>query len=179
MKHVISDDVELTLPDQRFAEELFALVDTNRERLRAWLPWVDGTKSVEDTRGFITNARKRFAERGDIAAMVWFKGKIAGCVDLCDINSHSGTAEIGYWIGGDYEGKGLVTVACRALLDHAFSDLGLQRVQIRVEPANERSKAIPKRLGFQHEGTLRSAVRPRDCNVDLEIYSILRDELAG
>jgi len=45
----IRDDLELGLLEQRHAEELFALVDHNREYLREWLPWVDNSRSIADT----------------------------------------------------------------------------------------------------------------------------------
>lgn len=175
----VNDNIDLVLLESRHAEEYYALIDANREHLGQWLPWVDGTKTPDDTRAFIRNVRKRFAEKGDIVAGIRVDGKIAGFIGLEDINEALHSAEVGYWLGAEFEGKGLVTMSCRALLDYAFGEIGLQRVQIRVEPQNERSRAIPRRLGFQYEGTLRRGGLARNQPVDLEVYSILRDEWVG
>ena len=158
------------------AEELFALIDANREHLRPWLPWVDRETSPETSRGFIREMLFKFASGTDLLAGVRYEGRLAGAIGLHDINTHSGTAEIGYWLGAEFEGKGLMTRACAAMLGHAFDDMKLNRIQIRVEPANNRSRAIPRRLGFHYEGTLRQINRIHDRFADLELYSMLKSE---
>jgi ribosomal-protein-serine acetyltransferase len=175
----IGDNAEMMLFEPRHADHYYALIDANRERLRKWFTWVDGTRSRDDTLAFIVAARRRYAERGDITAGIWYDGQVAGSVGLEDIDQESGTAEIGYWLGEAYEGKGLVTNACRTLLDYAFRDLGLSRVQLRVQPTNERSKAVARRLDFQYEGTLRRAAKQYGRPIDLEVYSMLSDEWKG
>jgi ribosomal-protein-serine acetyltransferase len=84
--------------------------------------------------------------------------------------------EIGYWIDGDAEGKGLAIEACRSIIAYAFSDLGLRRVQIRCANENHRSRAIPEKLGFREEGIIRQCERLRDRTVDLVIYGMLSEE---
>ena len=176
--HRLDENTELSILEPLHAEELFALIDRNRNYLRRWLPWVDGTKSPDDTREFRKQALHQFAEDGSIVAGIWHKGAIAGTIGL-----HSDGAkckEIGYWIGEEFQGKGLVTSACRALITHAFDTLGINRIQIHVEPDNHRSKAIPERLGFPYEGTLRQMGTNADGkSVDLMIYSLLKDEWGG
>jgi ribosomal-protein-serine acetyltransferase len=79
-------------------------------------------------------------------------------------------AEIGYWLGREFQGHGMVTDACRAVTRHALVELGLNRVEIRCATGNAKSKAIPLRLGFTLEGVLRQA--------ELEVYSMLRSDFA-
>jgi ribosomal-protein-serine acetyltransferase len=69
-----------------------------------------------------------------------------------------------------------MTRAVRALLAMAFDGLALERIEIRCAAGNVRSQAIPKRLGFTYEGTLRSAQRLHGRSVDLRIYGLLREE---
>jgi len=172
--HRLARGVELQMLEPRHADELFALVDRNRERLRKWLPWVDGTKKADDTRAFIRDSLKRHAETSDVVAGIWHRGKLAGTIG---IHIHvEGRAMIGYWLGKDFEGKGLVTLACRAMVAHAFRDLGVERVEILAEPRNRRSRAIPQRLGFRREGTLRHIAKHNGRFIDHVVYSLLREE---
>jgi ribosomal-protein-serine acetyltransferase len=83
---------------------------------------------------------------------------------------------LGYWLGEEYQGKGLVTAACRALVEHAFGELGLNRVVISCATENEKSCAIPERLGFRREGIERQAEWLYDHFVDHVTYSALASE---
>jgi ribosomal-protein-serine acetyltransferase len=69
-----------------------------------------------------------------------------------------------------------VTKACRVLLDYAFNDLKLNRVDIYCAAENAKSRAVAERLGFTHEGTLREAQWVRERFVDLAVYGILASE---
>lgn len=175
---VLSDEAALFLLEPADADEYYVLIDANRQHLRRWFNWVDETKSPDDTREFINSARKQYAERGDIIAGIRFQNHIAGFIGLVDVNARHKTAEIGYWLGAEFERHGLITLACKALLDYAFGTLNLNRVQLLIEPANERSKAVAERLGFQYEGTLRQSAKGSEGFVDQEVYSKLRQEWA-
>ncbi|NTW87022.1 MAG: GNAT family N-acetyltransferase, partial [Holophagaceae bacterium] len=86
------------------------------------------------------------------------------------------SAAIGYWLAREAEGQGLMTRAVTALLRHGFRDLKLNRIEIRAGIRNRRSRAIPERLGFRREGTLRQAERLADRFVDHAVYGLLADE---
>lgn len=66
-----------------------------------------------------------------------------------------------------------MTEAARALVDHALFVWRLNRVEIRAAVGNERSRAIPERLGFRNEGTLRRVERVGDRYLDCVVYSVL------
>ncbi len=83
---------------------------------------------------------------------------------------------IGYWLGGEYEGKGIMTRACTALIDYGFGELGLNRIVIRASTENTRSQAVPLRLGFTREGVERQAEWLNDHFIDMIVYSMLRSE---
>src|SRR5919199_4217109 len=88
-----------------------------------------------------------------------------------------GALEIGYWIRSDVTGRGLGTEAAAALTRVAVEAHGVQRVEIRCDPNNARSAAIPRRLGYRHEATLPNDTltpdgRPRDTMV----WALLADE---
>ena len=83
---------------------------------------------------------------------------------------------LGYWIGEAYQGRGLVTASCRALITHAFDEARLNRVEIRCAVENRKSRAIPARLGFRQEGLLRDAEWLYDHFVDHVVYATLVKE---
>lgn len=172
----IDDDTELRLLENRHAEELFALTNQNREYLRKWLPWLDDNRSLEDSRAFITKSLIQYANNEGFPTGIWFKGALAGVIGYNKIEWSDRTASIGYWIGASFQGKGLVTRACRALIDHAFNELGLNRVEIRCATGNKKSRAIPERIGFTQEGTARQAEWLYDHFVDHAVYGMLASE---
>jgi ribosomal-protein-serine acetyltransferase len=80
---------------------------------------------------------------------------------------------LGYWLGASYQGRGLITKSCGVLLDHLFTELGLNRVEIACAVGNTKSRAIPERLGFVQEGVLRQQEWLYDHFVDHAVYAML------
>jgi ribosomal-protein-serine acetyltransferase len=86
---------------------------------------------------------------------------------------------IGYWLAAPWQGKGIMTTACAALIDHAFKELKLHRVEIRCATGNARSRAIPERLGFVKEGVIRQGEWVNDRFLDLAVYGMLATDWAA
>ncbi|HEV2660378.1 MAG TPA: GNAT family protein, partial [Ktedonobacteraceae bacterium] len=84
--------------------------------------------------------------------------------------------EIGYWLAAPFQGKGIMTKACRVMVDYAFTRLGVQKVVIRCALGNTRSCAIPQRLGFQHEGIVKQGEWLYDHFVDLNVFGMLASD---
>lgn len=169
----IGANTELRLLELSHAEPLFALVDSCRSYLRPWLPWVDGTRAVSDTKAFIELTRKQLAEDNGFQAGIWLDGRIVGVIGFHKVDRKNRSTTIGYWLGETHQGKGLMTRACETLVDHAFKDLGLNRVEIRCATENKKSQAIPERLGFRKEGVSHDSEWLYDHFVDHVIYGML------
>jgi ribosomal-protein-serine acetyltransferase len=172
----IGNGIDLRLLEERHAEAVFALADRNREHLRPWLPWVDYTKSADDVRRFIRETLDQFANNLGFHAGIWVHGELSGGIGFHPINWLNRNTSIGYWLGASFQGKGIVTQACRACIDYAFRELKLNRVEIRCAPGNTRSCAIPERLGFTREGVIRQAQWVNDRFLDNVVYGILASE---
>jgi ribosomal-protein-serine acetyltransferase len=171
----LSDDVELRLLEEADAGELYALVDANRDHLAGWMPWA-ADQDLERTAGFLRATREK-QERGEaLEAAIVENGQIVGCAGFPMIDPIARAGIIGYWVAKDHEGRGLVTHAVRALIDHAFGPLGLHRVEIRAATDNVRSRAVPERLGFTQEGVLREAELVGDEYQDLAVYGLLASD---
>jgi len=172
----IDEDTELRIYEERHAQEVAALVDQNRAYLRQWLPWVDDSRTVEHSRAFIRNSLQQFAQNEGFQMGIWYKGTLAGGIGYHQLDWVARKVEIGYWLGEAFQGKGLMTKACRTLVTYAFGELGLNKVEIRCATENTRSCAIPKRLGFAQEGILRDAAWLYDHYVNLIVFGMLARE---
>jgi ribosomal-protein-serine acetyltransferase len=173
---IVDDETRLELLEEQHAAELFALVDANRAHLRVWLPWLDQNTAVEHTRSFIRTSLERFAARNGFACGLRHRGALAGQVGLHFVDWPNRKAGVGYWLAASHQGKGLMTRACAALLDHVFPELGLNCVELACAVGNARSCAIPERLGFTREGVLRQREWLYDHFVDHVTYSMLAAE---
>lgn len=164
---------QLALSD---AEEMFAVVDANREHLRHWLPWLDRTRSVGDSRQFITDVMQQAEANHNIQTAILLDGRLVGVASYHRIDWQNRSTSLGYWLAAAHEGHGLVTASCQVLVDHAFAALNLHRLTITCATGNARSRAIPPRLGFTHEGRQRDAEWLYDHFVDHEVYVQLQPE---
>ena len=170
----VDDEVELRLLREAHAEALFTLTDRNREYLRRWLPWVEGTGVVKATANFIRNGRDQLRRNDGLHTGIWYRGGLVGVAGYHYWNWTSRKTEIGYWLAAPLQGKGIVTRACAALVDYAFRNLGLNRIEIRTATGNARSRAVAERLGFTQEGILREAEWSAEGVVDQVVYGLLR-----
>ncbi len=172
----VDGEVSLKLLTQSDAEDVFELINRNRRHLREWLGWVDASTELAATRSFIHYNLERFTRREALDTGILYKGKLVGKIGFNNINHANKTAEIGYMLGEKYTGRGIMTRAAEAMVNLAFHEFQLQKVEIRVAPGNIKSSAIPERLGFVKEGTIRRAEFLYDHYVDHVVYGMLREE---
>ncbi|MFJ7408447.1 MULTISPECIES: GNAT family N-acetyltransferase [unclassified Lysinibacillus] len=175
-RYSINEHTYLKMLDLSDVDELFALTDRSRETLREWLPFVDNVKTVKDTEQFVRNAMQQYADNNGIQAGIYYDGKLAGVIGYHQVNWQHKWTSIGYWLGSDFVGKGLVTNSMMAFIDFAFDYLKLNRIEVRVAVGNIRSRTIPKVLGFNEEGRLRDAEWLYDHHVDQVVYGITAAE---
>ena len=170
----VDEKIALRLLEARHDAALFAQVDAHRKYLRRWMAWLDNTKSVADIAEFTRTTRQQFADNKGIVAGIWFRGELCGVVGHNHISWANRACTLGYWLSADLQGRGIMTRSCRALIDYSFAELELNRVEIRCASGNAPSRAIPQRLGFTHEGTIRQVEWLYDRFVGHEIYGLLK-----
>ena len=164
---------------------LWEAIESSRKYLRLWLPWVDKTQTPEDAEESARRMAARWLLREDLPVGIWQKGtnQLLGGSGLHRIDWTIPKFEIGYWLRKSAEGQGFMTEAVRLLCRMVFDDLRANRVEIRCDTRNIRSAAIPRRLGFLHEATLRHNSRDNSGELyDTYIFSLLpaefkRDEM--
>lgn len=177
--HRLDGAVTLRTLRAQDAAALYALIDGSRAYLREWLPFLDDAQDADSTHGFILEASRLADEQRGVVAGIWDRATLAGVISLTEINTRNRKAEIGYWLGEEHQGRGLMTRACRALITYGFDIVELHRIEIYCAPGNTRSRAIPERLGFVKEGTLREAEWLYDHYVDNVVYSMLAPDWDG
>ena len=185
---VFPDEIEcsrvvLTFLRLADSEELFELIDSERERLGRWLSWVSSCQSVEDVRERRRTNVTRRAEGSLFDYAISLPGadttrKIIGACGAFGFSEDGLSCELGYWIGEAHEGRGLTTEAIIGLQDVCFRQ-GIEEIRISCVPENERSASIPRRLGYRrkkHSGTdrgLRSArIQPPHDPLRLTVHGL-------
>lgn len=164
---------EIELSD---AEAIFKLIDSDRKNLRIWLSFIDSTKEIEDTKDFIRSTLFLPEDIRDFVAVIIYNGQKIGLIGFKLTDFVNKKTEIGYWISKEFENKGIVTKSVVKMIDYAFNNLELNRIQIKCGIGNEKSSKIPKKLNFKFEGIERSAELLNGKFIDAEVYSILKDE---
>jgi len=158
------------------AAELTEVVAANREHLARWVPWA-ASYGYEAAVEYIASAIAKIEADAGFEGAIVHDGKIVGGAGCHQVDWLNRTTAIGYWLAADV--RGLVTATVRALLDHAFGVWDLHRVVIEVVPDNQRSKAIPERLGFRQEAVLREAKLIGGRFEDALLYAMLASEWAA
>lgn len=177
MKLIINEKLYLELVQLSDAEIIFNTIDTQRKYLGEWLPFVSFIKNVADEENFIKSALETMEQTKDYVFCIRKDEKLVGLISFIKPDIANQKTEIGYWISKDYQKQGIATRATKRMCEFAFTEMGMNRVQIRCAVGNLPSKNIPKRLGFTFEGVERQGERVSE-NVfrDLEIYSKLKEE---
>jgi ribosomal-protein-serine acetyltransferase len=171
----LDERCHLRLYEQNDVDELYALVVANRKMLARWMPWAP-TLTREDTAEFIHRSRRQWAANEGFQAAIVDGGTLVGTIGFGSLHWPNRSVAIGYWLGAAGQGRGTMTRSVAALVRYAFEVYRLNRVEIRVGTENGRSRAIPERLGFSHEGTLRCAEWVNERFINHEVYALLVDE---
>lgn len=159
-------------------QELYALIEANRAHLAPWLPWA-ADQDLAATERFIAETEAQLARDDGFQACIAPEGEIVGVAGFHSVDWINRNTSIGYWLAEDAQGRGTMTSVVRALVDHAIYEWELHRVEIQCAPENRRSRAIPERLGFRAEATLRETERIGGRYLDSVVYGLLAPEWEG
>ncbi|MGV9313914.1 GNAT family N-acetyltransferase [Streptomyces sp. NPDC003691] len=161
------------------AAEFAAHMDRAREHIRPWVGQGFATEGVDAARSLLRRYAERQAADGGRLFGIRTGGTLVGGVMFTDFDAGAGNCGIGCWLEPAAEGRGLVTPACGALLDWAFTDRGLHRAEWHCRADNKRSSAVAERLGMVLEGVRRQAWPVDGVRHDKQIWAILASEWRG
>ncbi len=143
------------------APALWEAVDSSRDHLKRWMPWVNEHNSPDFSREYIRKMQAKWTLRDDFPMGIWrlTDGRLLGATGLHRIDWNVPAMESGYWLRPEAIGQGYTTEAVCLLRDFAFNHLRAERLEIRCDAQNAPSAAVPRRLAFVHEATLRCSRR--------------------
>ncbi len=167
----IDEEIHLRNIHPDDAETLFNLVERNRARLRPWIDPYALPETAKAARLFTIHCL--FNYYGDpigpseldqyfheldhyfppalrpLDLGIWFRGELVGIVSMSHLEDSATTIEFGYWITEEHEGKGIITRCISALMDYAMDNMDIHRFVIGCAANNQRSRAVPERLGYR------------------------------
>ncbi|WP_237745114.1 GNAT family N-acetyltransferase [Kribbella catacumbae] len=158
------------------AGQFAAAVEGAREHLAPWIPWALYINDADSARTFLQRVADAHARDADHFYGIRVGEVLVGGVRLANFNASGGTSELGVWLAPEMQGRGLASRASRCLIDWAFQQRGISRVEWRNDPRNARSSAVARRLGMTREGLLRSSFEFDGLRRDEEVWSLLAEE---
>jgi ribosomal-protein-serine acetyltransferase len=172
---LVEEGLEISVPMEGDALELFNLVDENRAYLREWLPWLDDVNSVDDEVAMIRSLSEPNPDDFRFY-LIRQSGEIVGVISMNWVDYHNRSFGLGYWVSQSSAGRGIITKACSRLIDHCFDDLKLHRSVIEAAVENYPSRAIAERLGMRLEGISKDREWLYDHFTDSSLYAITASE---
>jgi RimJ/RimL family protein N-acetyltransferase len=171
---LLGERIELRRLDLSMAESIFAIIHSERERLSEFLPWPPSMETLEDEVNYILRTSVCWDHQSQFDFGIYMQGgkDYMGNIGAFNIAEDHGRCEIGYWIAAQHEGQGFMREAVATLEKELFR-VGFHRIEIRCEPANQRSASIPEKLGYQLDGILRQELFHQGRYIDSKVYSKL------
>ena len=165
----------------RDAAALNAAVFESQRELRPWMPWAQAAPSLEQSQAECRRLQASHLRRADLPMFMFERGadggegSFIGGTGLHRIEWEVRRFEVGYWCRTTMQGRGFVSEAVQALARMAFDQLAARRVEIRMDPRNERSWRVAQRCGFTLEGVLRcDTLTPQGEVRDTRVYARVR-----
>lgn len=172
----LGDDALLAPLEVWHARELADNMDRCREHVRPWVGPSFVTDDVDGARATLARYAQAAAHDGARLHGIWRRGVLVGGVMFVSFDAAAGTCEVGCWLEPGAEGHGLVTRACTALLEWAFTVRGLHRAEWQCRADNERSAAVARRLGMTLDGVRREAWLAQGVRHDQQVWAVLASE---
>lgn len=172
----INQNLRLEAIHQGMSQEMFELTMKNKPYLEPWMPWASMNTSITNTEDFIKSGMLLEAESDGLVFAIIYEDKIAGTIGLHKIDRLNKQTSIGYWITEELQGKGIVTKCVTKVIDIAFSEFGVNRIEVKCSVSNKKSRDIPERLGFRLDGFLYEGELVNKKFRDMAVYSITASE---
>lgn len=174
----VNQEIKLKPLSLADAKNIFATIDSERDYLGKWLPFVEHTTKLKDTQLFIKSVLKVPKEQAEYVFTIRKNDCFAGIIGFRSTDYFNKKTEIGYWLSEKYQKQGIVTDSVQCLCKFAFNMLNMNRIQIRCAVDNKPSNKVPQRLNFVFEGIERKGeLLTGGIFTDLNVYSLLKSEI--
>ncbi len=175
-KYDLGDGAELRMLELRHAQTFLDFIEANSDHLGVYLGWGESIKTLEDAERFIKRGIARYAEDALPWVGIWLEGQMVGGLLFFPLDRMVNSTEIGYWLGANVTGRGLMSKAIKAMLEFVFEELKINRLVLHTDVRNQASRAVAKRLGFKLEGIERQSWLLHGEYTDNALYAMLAEE---
>ncbi|MBD0400682.1 GNAT family N-acetyltransferase [Flammeovirga sp. EKP202] len=173
----VNPQIELKPLEMGDSTSIFTILDQQRDYIGKWLPFVQYTHKIEDTRKFVASMIEEAEKNTTKVYSILLGCELIGLISFKDISKVNKSTEIGYWISQDHQGRGIMTDAVRQMCKMAFEEWKMNRIVIKCAEENYPSKRIPQKIGFKYEGLERESIVMIDGQfANLEVFSLLKSD---
>ena len=175
LKREISPGIDIKELELRHVNEFYAFIEKGRINFENWIPFVSTTtslelaeKKIEIYLGMVMTGKGYFW-------CLWKDNKIIGLILIKDIDEKARTAEIGYMVDKEFEGKGLIRESCKLMIEFIFSELKMNKIVLCCDENNIKSIGIAKRFNFELEGILKQNISINGKNRNTMCWALFWD----
>ncbi|CZF84459.1 MULTISPECIES: GNAT family N-acetyltransferase [Grimontia] len=168
----VTEDLAIALVQPSFAKNYYEIVCREREYLSHWLAWPPHANGEAFFETFVKSALHDYAEGKSLTCAMVYQDEIVGNISFNSINHELKKVEIGYWLSESFQGKGIASRCVQALIDIAFQELEMEKIQIAAATENLPSRKLAERLGFVLEGIITRNENLNGRVVDHAIYGL-------
>lgn len=147
----------------------------NNQNIGKFLKFIPFPYTEKHAEEYITQTINRDKQKQNIQAIV-VDGEVIGTISLFVGNGlYCKIAEIGYWIGEEFWGKGITTKAIKQMCAKGFENYDIVRIYGNIFTVNTASGRVLEKCGFKFEGTLRKAIYKDGIVYDESIYALIKE----
>lgn len=173
----IGPDLQLAIVEPSFATRYLDIANEERAYLCKWLRWATHAHNEAFFVEFIRKSLQGYAEGKSMTCALVYQQKIVGNVSFNNIDQELKKVEVGYWLSQKYQGMGIMTKAVSFLIEYAFSELNMDKVEIYAAAENIASRRVCERLNMNLEGIISNYENINGDIIDHAVYGIHRTDL--
>lgn len=160
----------------RDAPEVFRAIDESRAEVSRWMDWCRPTYGLHDAEEWIRTSRDGSDEGTCFQFGIFAGRRFVGSCGLSRIDRTACVANLGYWVRTSASGQGVAPEAARRVIEWAFANTDVERIEILAAVGNRRSQRVAEKIGAVKEGVLRRRLAVFGRHHDAVIYSIVRGD---
>jgi len=171
----VEKGLNLALVEPKFAPLYLDIVSKQRGYLSEWLAWPSHADNTDFFISFVKRSLHEYAEGNSMVCAMIYHDELVGNISFNTIDYQLHKVQIGYWLSKDHQGKGIISKSVAKLIEIAFENLDMQKVEISVAVDNQPSRKVCERLGFTLEGILTRAENLNGRIIDHALYGLTRN----
>ncbi|MGI9324886.1 MAG: GNAT family N-acetyltransferase [Pseudomonadales bacterium] len=151
-----------------------AAVESHRE-ISPWMPWCHAQYTLQEAQTWIELTIRGRQEGSLYDFAIVIDGEFVGACGINQVNTQDRVANLGYWLRSSVAGKGIAAIAAQQVIDWAFQNTELNRIEIVTAIDNHRSQRVAEKLGAQRDAVLQQRTMVKGQPSPAILYSVVRN----